>query len=201
MNQEALLILKALADPTRFQIVGYLAEENLTTGELMEKLQMSQPTIFRHMKKLKQAGIVEVCSRVNPERYRLCYPGLDLTLQQLLAGDPEGKTLEQLRQENELRRYLESRRTEDGRWEYYSHEYYAPYVLREILSVMEPGRVYSSSELGTLLGQQCVYDENLLNTIVFYGYLSKSTVVRRAKRGFVQEYVYQRTQKPIHVPL
>ena len=200
INQEALEIFKALSDPTRFQIVEYLTEEDLTTGELMEKLGMSQPTIFRHMKKLREAGIVEVCSAVNPARFRLCYVGLDLTLQQLLAGDPEGRTLERIRVENSFRRYLESRRRPDGRWEYQRDGHYSDYILQDILSSIEENREYTYSELCGLLNSRCVWGEELIPQLTFSQYLDKKEV-RAANWLRSKETVYCRTGKTIHFAL
>lgn len=200
MNQEALQLFKALSDPTRFQIVEYLTEENLTTAELMERLQMSQPTIFRHMKKLQQAGIVEVCSPVNPARFRLCYPGLDLTLQQLLAGDPEGKSLEQLRRENEFQRYLETHRTADGRWVYRFDGFYSDYILQDILNSIEDDREYTYSELSELLNSRCVKGADMISQLMFFRYLDKKEV---QTNDWLQskQTVYYRTGKTIHFAL
>lgn len=200
MNQEALQLFKALSDPTRFQIVEHLTEEDLTTAELMERLQMSQPTIFRHLQKLKQAGIVEVCSPVNPARFRLCYPGLDLTLQQLLAGDPEGKTLEQLRKENSFRRYLERHRKPDGRWDYWQDGYYSDYILQDILNSIEDDREYTYSELNGLLNSRCVNAEDLISKLIFCNYLDKKEVP--TNDWFRSSHtVYYRTGKTIHFAL
>lgn len=55
-------ILKALADPTRLQILALIAKaENQEdcTCNLTEPLGLSQPTISHHLKKLTDVGLVE----------------------------------------------------------------------------------------------------------------------------------------------
>ncbi|MGO0060728.1 autorepressor SdpR family transcription factor [Brevibacillus fluminis] len=49
---------KALADPTRRQIIKLLRDQNLTAGEIAEHFQISKPSISHHLSLLKQAGLV-----------------------------------------------------------------------------------------------------------------------------------------------
>jgi DNA-binding transcriptional ArsR family regulator len=53
-------ILKALADRTRQRIVKALLATDLGVNELTEKLGLSQYNTSKHLRVLKQAGIVEV---------------------------------------------------------------------------------------------------------------------------------------------
>lgn len=50
--------LKALADPTRLRITVLLSRGELCVCDLTEVLHLPQPTISRHMAKLKSAGMV-----------------------------------------------------------------------------------------------------------------------------------------------
>ncbi|HET9848786.1 MAG TPA: metalloregulator ArsR/SmtB family transcription factor [Candidatus Dormibacteraeota bacterium] len=58
-------VLKALADPTRLQMIGVLkrAADPVCICDFTAAFDLSQPTISHHMAKLKEAGLVEV-SRV-----------------------------------------------------------------------------------------------------------------------------------------
>ncbi|TBL70892.1 autorepressor SdpR family transcription factor [Paenibacillus thalictri] len=49
---------KALADPTRRQILNLLRERDLTAGEIADHFQISKPSISHHLNLLKQAGLV-----------------------------------------------------------------------------------------------------------------------------------------------
>jgi DNA-binding transcriptional ArsR family regulator len=53
-------ILKALADRTRQRIVKSLLAEDLGVNELTERLDVSQYNTSKHLKVLKNAGIVDV---------------------------------------------------------------------------------------------------------------------------------------------
>ncbi len=50
---------KALADPTRLHILALLAVGELCVCELVEVIGASQPTVSRHLGKLKQARLVQ----------------------------------------------------------------------------------------------------------------------------------------------
>ncbi|MDN4592890.1 autorepressor SdpR family transcription factor [Polycladomyces subterraneus] len=49
---------KALADPTRRQILRLLREGDLTAGEIAEHFNMTKPSISHHLNLLKQARLV-----------------------------------------------------------------------------------------------------------------------------------------------
>lgn len=50
--------LKGIGDQNRLRILSYLMHQSLCVCELTELLQMTQPAISQHMRKLKDAGIV-----------------------------------------------------------------------------------------------------------------------------------------------
>ena len=51
-------VFSVIADPTRRRIVRILAEQTHTVGAVVEKLSMSQPTISKHLKVLRDADVV-----------------------------------------------------------------------------------------------------------------------------------------------
>jgi ArsR family transcriptional regulator, arsenate/arsenite/antimonite-responsive transcriptional repressor len=55
-------ILKALADPTRLQMISILkrSSEPVCVCDFTTAFDLSQPTISHHMAKLREAGLVEV---------------------------------------------------------------------------------------------------------------------------------------------
>jgi DNA-binding transcriptional ArsR family regulator len=61
--------LRALGDPTRQRIVELLAEREREVGELVAEFAISQPAVSRHLRVLREAGLVE--SR--PEAQRRLY--------------------------------------------------------------------------------------------------------------------------------
>lgn len=53
-------VFSVIADPTRRRIVRILAEQTHTVGAVVEKLSMSQPTISKRLKVLRDADVVSV---------------------------------------------------------------------------------------------------------------------------------------------
>jgi Predicted transcriptional regulators len=51
-------IFKALNDPTRRQILQLLQERDMTAGEIVERFEMTAPSISHHLDLLKQANLV-----------------------------------------------------------------------------------------------------------------------------------------------
>ncbi len=49
---------KALADPTRLRILQRLAERPATVTELIEYVDLSQPLVCWHLRRLRSAGVV-----------------------------------------------------------------------------------------------------------------------------------------------
>ncbi len=52
------LSYKALADPTRRQILDLLRHEDLTAGDIAAEFHMTWPSVSRHLAVLKHAGLV-----------------------------------------------------------------------------------------------------------------------------------------------
>lgn len=50
--------LQALADPTRRRIVELLADGDRTAGEIVNAFPISQPAVSRHLRVLRESGVV-----------------------------------------------------------------------------------------------------------------------------------------------
>jgi DNA-binding transcriptional ArsR family regulator len=61
----------ALADPTRFHIVELLGNEPLTVGELCNRLPLGQPQVSKHLRVLRDAGLVDVRADAQLRIYNL----------------------------------------------------------------------------------------------------------------------------------
>lgn len=61
--------LTALADPTRRRIVEHLATGTATVSEIVERFELTQPTISSHLKLLEHAGLI---SRSRAAQTRPC---------------------------------------------------------------------------------------------------------------------------------
>jgi DNA-binding transcriptional ArsR family regulator len=51
-------VYKAMADPTRRQILELLRERPLTAGEVADRFELGKPTISHHLAKLAEADLV-----------------------------------------------------------------------------------------------------------------------------------------------
>jgi len=59
-------IFQALADPTRREIIDLLFKSDRSVGELCERFEVSQPAISRHLRILRDGGLV--ASRIDAQR-------------------------------------------------------------------------------------------------------------------------------------
>jgi DNA-binding transcriptional ArsR family regulator len=63
--------MQVIAEPRRQAILGLLREEELPVGELVRRLGMSQPLMSKHLRVLKDAGLVEVRADAQRRLYRI----------------------------------------------------------------------------------------------------------------------------------
>jgi ArsR family transcriptional regulator, arsenate/arsenite/antimonite-responsive transcriptional repressor len=80
-------VLRALADPLRWQIVQLFAGEQLCVCHLTEELGVSQPLVSHHLKVLREAGLVEG-ERFRYWTYYRLVPGAFGEIANLLRGLP-----------------------------------------------------------------------------------------------------------------
>lgn len=60
-----------VAEPSRRAILELLIDDELSVGELEKKLRMSQPSVSRHLRLLREAGLVECRTDAQRRLYRL----------------------------------------------------------------------------------------------------------------------------------
>lgn len=53
-------VFQAIADPIRRDIIDLLAEETLTLNFIAQKFDISRPAVSKHVKILRECGIVEI---------------------------------------------------------------------------------------------------------------------------------------------
>ena len=69
-------VFGALADPSRRQVIGYLAERGTATAtELTGELPMTRQAVAKHLSTLATAGLVESERAGRETRYRLTEAG------------------------------------------------------------------------------------------------------------------------------
>ena len=59
-QNEIALLLKALAHPARIAIIEYLLKKDACIcGDIVDELELAQPTVSQHLKELKSAGLIK----------------------------------------------------------------------------------------------------------------------------------------------
>ncbi len=53
-------VFEIIADPTRRGILELLAQRERSVGELIERFTLTQPAISRHLRALRESGLVDV---------------------------------------------------------------------------------------------------------------------------------------------
>jgi DNA-binding transcriptional ArsR family regulator len=66
-----LAALQALAEPRRLAILELLREHERPVGELVAKLGLSQPLVSKHLRVLKDAGLVDARADAQRRVYRI----------------------------------------------------------------------------------------------------------------------------------
>ncbi|MCC2307954.1 ArsR/SmtB family transcription factor [Cellulomonas chengniuliangii] len=64
-------VLQALADPSRRTVLEILRDHEATAGELAEALPIARPGVSRHLRVLREAGLVEARQVAQRRIYQL----------------------------------------------------------------------------------------------------------------------------------
>ncbi len=65
------LVLKAMADPTRIRVLNLLAAGEMCVCDIVQMLELPQPTVSRHLAVLRRAGLVVVAREARFAHYAL----------------------------------------------------------------------------------------------------------------------------------
>jgi DNA-binding transcriptional ArsR family regulator len=79
-------VFRALADPTRRQILQDLRPGELTAGEIAQRFPISGPSVSRHLGVLKSAGLVRERRDANKIYYALVEDRLALCLGRFVSA-------------------------------------------------------------------------------------------------------------------
>ncbi|HET7654900.1 MAG TPA: metalloregulator ArsR/SmtB family transcription factor [Acidimicrobiales bacterium] len=84
-DDESASVFKALADPTRRQILQDLREGELSAGEIASRFPIKGPSVSRHLTILKAAGLVDERRDANRIIYSLVEDRLALCVGEFLS--------------------------------------------------------------------------------------------------------------------
>ena len=69
--------LRALADPTRRQILRLVATEERSAGELATHFSMSRPAVSQHLAALRKARLIQVRAKAQQRIYSMDSQGME----------------------------------------------------------------------------------------------------------------------------
>jgi DNA-binding transcriptional ArsR family regulator len=72
MTMTALSVFDVLAEPSRREILELLRDGERPVSELVDHLNLSQPAVSKHLRVMKNAGLVEVRPDAQQRFYRIC---------------------------------------------------------------------------------------------------------------------------------
>jgi len=65
------MVFEALAEPNRRRILDFLLERERPVNDLVSLLRVSQPAVSKHLRVLRDAGLVEVRAEAQRRLYRV----------------------------------------------------------------------------------------------------------------------------------
>ena len=96
-NPDPVLFAKAIADGTRQKIMSECCCVWLSVNEIVEKVNVSQPTVSHHLAILREAGLVNVREEGKQTFYSLNQDRVAICCGQLMVKfAPESKAVEKL---------------------------------------------------------------------------------------------------------
>jgi DNA-binding transcriptional ArsR family regulator len=104
-------VYEALADPTRREIVAMLAMGEKSAGDIADRFPIAGPSVSRHLKVLRESGLISYRRDATSRFYRLEPERLDEARQWMQAQldlvrarfDRLGAHLEKMKQRDELK--------------------------------------------------------------------------------------------------
>ena len=94
--EEVVQVLKGLAEPTRLRLVALLGHGELTVGEICRAVGQSQPRVSRHLRLLREAGLLDRFREQQRVYYRTpaTAPRAGWLMELLALMDPEDPELQ-----------------------------------------------------------------------------------------------------------
>ncbi len=97
MKLNPVLFAKAIADETRQKIMNLVCCKQLSVSEIVEKLDVSQPTVSHHLAILREAGLVNVREEGKQTFYALNQEQIAVCCGQImLKFAPESETTKKI---------------------------------------------------------------------------------------------------------
>ena len=167
------ILFKALADPARLRILGLLAERPHLGHELAERLGLTAPTISHHVRRLVDAGLVDVTPDAQARIYTLREHALR-EMSQAIDGDSAlAPTVSA--DESVLRAFFDGTRLKSIP----AARKKRVVVLRHLLGRFVPGQEYPEREVNDVLREAHEDVATLRRELVDYGFMTRDRGIYR----------------------
>lgn len=180
---DLLNLLKTLAQDQRLAILRLMAEKEQTVSGLAEILDLTEPTISHHVKKLHSAGLLHLRMEGNHRYYRLNMKRLNTFKQYIseveqpieayedeisddrwideLDWDADDK---KVLRDNTVNGRLRRLPTKERRWQL---------IMRWLATKFELGRTYTEKEVNAILTEVHSDYATLRRSLIEYGYMRR----------------------------
>lgn len=150
---QLLQFFKVLGNDSRLKIMGLLANEDRSVGELAELLAVKEPTISHHLSMMKDLGLVDVRAEGNVRIYWLNNKFLE-TMSKDIFSQTKLATLIDSSTEDAWEQKVLQTFIEDGRISEIPSRYKKRMViLKWLVEKLEMDRQYPETELSEMLKQ------------------------------------------------
>lgn len=160
--EDVLLGFKTLGDETRLKIIGLLNQEPHTVGELAQALELTEPTISHHLARLREIGMVNLKASGTRRIYRLNTDTLARWKEQVTRLET---LYPQPAPEKQAGNWINDLPNLDDWERKVLKDYFAGQrlkqiptkhkkllvVLRWLVTLFEPGRMYTENDVNTIL--------------------------------------------------
>ena len=144
---DAVKLFKCLADKSRLRLIQSLAQEDMYTERLAERLSLSAPTVSFHLKKLIDAGLVQARKEQYYTIYSLCKSKLVFNVLDMIAADDEAAEGDRAYRQGVLNAFFKYGKLKTIPAQLKKRAI----VLEEICKSFEAGRDYSEKEVNLII--------------------------------------------------
>ena len=176
LSEELLDFFKAMADANRLKIMGLLAQENLSVGQLAEMLKLRPSTVSHHLSKLTDAGLVSAKASSYYNIYQLENSKLESMAQRLLSSDTLPAMAAGIDLDSYDRKVISDYSLPNGQLKTIpAQRKKLDAVLRYVVRSFEFGTRYTEQQVNEILGKFHEDTATLRRELIGAGLLARST--------------------------
>jgi hypothetical protein len=174
VREDALRLLKALADPNRLKIVGLLAKSPHSVEDIAHQLHISGSTASHHLSRLAGAGLVSARAKGYYSVYSLHTEEITSLAKTLLKAENLPSLAPAVGQDAFDRKVLAAFTSADGAIRKFPvQEKKFLVLLRYVLKEFEPGVEYPEKKVNQILSKYNEDTARLRRSLVEYGFMAR----------------------------